>query len=201
MDNDGQRSPYKSMKMKDLAPHRKNNQSSINNYNLNDQRDKNMSASYQMMRIDGRSDSQSSESNKHKQLQQPNWINKISDLFSDTKSIKQLKGSIRMKTFDDEYFEKDHLKDIKLDMLDKFGRSVTLHCDEEGDHHPKQTPKHNQYKSMQLIEEQMDQVKSYQEEQRRDDEVTVKSIRSRRQTQGYADKQREISFKDEFIVQ
>jgi hypothetical protein len=34
-----------------------------------------------------------------------------------------------MKIFDDKYFEKDHLKDIKLDMLDKFGRSVTLHGD------------------------------------------------------------------------
>lgn len=32
-------------------------------------------------------------------------------------SIKQLKGSIKFKTKEEEVFEKDFLKDVKLDML------------------------------------------------------------------------------------
>lgn len=44
------------MKMKDLAPHRKNNQSLIN-YNFHDTNNKNMTASYQFKRGDAQSDS------------------------------------------------------------------------------------------------------------------------------------------------
>lgn len=111
---------YRSLKMQDLAPHRKNNQSHIQHH-LPDSHNKNMTVSYQFKRPDPQSDSESDRSSRP-----PQWVNKISDLFSDTVSIKQLKGSIRFKG-QEEVFEKEHLKDVKLDMLEKFGRSVTLH--------------------------------------------------------------------------
>lgn len=48
--------------------------------------------------------------------------------------------------------------------------------------------KHNQYKSMQLIEEELEEVKSFQDEERQEEVATksirsIRSIRSRRQTQ------------------
>jgi hypothetical protein len=78
--------------MQDLAPHRKNNQSLIHHH-LPDPHSKNMTVSYQFKRPEPHSDSESDSSNTPPQQ----WVNKISDLFSDTVSIKQLKGSIRFK--------------------------------------------------------------------------------------------------------
>lgn len=42
------------------------------------------------------------------------WTKKISGLFSDDASIKHLKGSVKFKTADEERFEKEYLKDVKL---------------------------------------------------------------------------------------
>lgn len=53
-----------------------------------------------------------------------NWTKKISGLFSDDASIKHLKGSVKFKTAEEEIFEKEYLKDVKLEMLEKFGRPV-----------------------------------------------------------------------------
>jgi hypothetical protein len=150
---------YRSLKMQDLAPHRKNNQSLIQHH-LPDSHNKNMTVSYQFKRPEPQSDSESDRSSRPQQ-----WVNKISDLFSDTVSIKQLKGSIRFKG-QEEVFEKEHLKDVKLDMLEKFGRSVTLHVEEDEAPVVRTVSKHNQYRSMQLIEEELEEVKSFQDEER-----------------------------------
>jgi hypothetical protein len=48
---------------------------------------------------------------------QNNWAKKISGLFSDDASIKHLKESVKFKTAEDERFEKEYLKDVKLDLL------------------------------------------------------------------------------------
>lgn len=95
MEHDSSKPTYRSMKMNDLAPHRKNNQSLISG-NFHDSHNKNMTISYQFKRGDAQSDSESEEHLKVPKQQQ--WVNKISDLFSDTMSIKQLKGSIKFKT-------------------------------------------------------------------------------------------------------
>ena len=102
---------YRSLKMQDSVPHRKYNQSLIHHH-LPDSHHKNMTVSYQFKRPDPHSDSESGHSSPHP----PQGVNKISDLFSDTVSSKQLKGSIRFKG-QEEVFEKEHLKDVKLDML------------------------------------------------------------------------------------
>ena len=56
-------------------------------------------------------------------LKSKNWNKKISGLFSEVASIKMLKESSH---FGDqsELFEKDHLKDVKLDKLDKLGKEL-----------------------------------------------------------------------------
>lgn len=81
--------------MKDLAPHR-NNKSLINSYSLAKEKDKNMTVSHQFKGDKLQSDSGSEE---HKHPQQ--WVNKISDLFSDNVSIKHLKGSMKFKSNED----------------------------------------------------------------------------------------------------
>ena len=53
-----------------------------------------------------------------------NWNKKISGLFSDDASIKQLKESVKFKTAEEERFEKEYLKDVKLELLEKFGKPV-----------------------------------------------------------------------------
>lgn len=78
--------------MQDLAPHRSKNNQSLIHHHLPDPHGKNMTVSYQFKRAEPQSDSESDGSSRP-----PQWVNKISDLFSDTVSIKQLKGSIRFK--------------------------------------------------------------------------------------------------------
>jgi len=46
-----------------------------------------------------------------------NWNTKLSGLFSDNASIKNLKGSVKFRTAEDEIYEKEYLKDVKLDLL------------------------------------------------------------------------------------
>jgi hypothetical protein len=60
--------------------------------------------------------SDASEQNENK-MHNNNWTKKISGLFSDDASIKHLKGSVKFKTADEEHFEKEYLKDVKLEML------------------------------------------------------------------------------------
>lgn len=67
-------------------------------------------------------------------------------------SIKHLKESIKIKTKEEEHFEKEYLKDIKLDLLEKFGRKVNHMVEEEDGKHLNA----QQYKSMQLIEEELE---------------------------------------------
>jgi len=62
-----------------------------------------------------------------------NWPKKLSGLFSDDGSIKQLKSSIKFKTEEEKLFEKEYLKDVKLDMLEQFGRKVGHAVIEEDD--------------------------------------------------------------------
>jgi hypothetical protein len=57
----------------------------------------------------------------------------LSGLFSDDGSIKQLKSSIKFKTEEEKLFEKEYLKDVKLDMLEQFGRKVGHAVIEEDD--------------------------------------------------------------------
>ena len=80
------------------------------------------------------------------------WTSTITGLFDDTKSIKVLKQSIKCKGREDEPYEKEHLKSIKLDLLDKLGRKAEhVEIDEEVP-----SPKRKEYPdmlhSMQLIE-------------------------------------------------
>lgn len=75
----------------------------------------------------GNNDQDSSKSRsreKKEKMMGNNWNKKISGLFSDDASIKHLKGSVKFKTADEERFEKEYLKDVKLEMLEKFGRPV-----------------------------------------------------------------------------
>ena len=104
---------------------------------------------------------------------QNNWINTINGLFDDTRSIKQLKESVKFKGRDDEVYEKEHLKNVKLDLLEKFGRKVEYMVDDD---HP--APRKRKYTenmdSMQLIEEECDDIRSYLETDRKDEDVISK---------------------------
>ncbi len=61
-----------------------------------------------------------------------------------------MKESIKIRSKEEEHFEKEYLKDVKLDLLDKLGRKAN-HIVEEDDF--KFNSAH--YKSMQLIEEEL----------------------------------------------
>ncbi len=81
------------------------------------------------------------------------WTSTITGLFSDTRSIKLLKASIKMKATHDEVFEKEYLKDVKLDLLDKLGRTASHVVLDEG--HMGE----GGFNTMQLIED-VDEIKS-----------------------------------------
>ena len=83
------------MKRKDLANGRfKNNKSLINNQPLSMVSKQNMTTSHQFVQ---NKRSESEDEMSPKKTREDIWVNKISDLFSDTVSIKQLKESIRLK--------------------------------------------------------------------------------------------------------
>ena len=83
------------MKRKDLANGRfKNNKSLINNQPLSMVSKQNMTTSHQFAQ---NKRSESEDEMSPKKTREDIWVNKISDLFSDTVSIKQLKESIRLK--------------------------------------------------------------------------------------------------------
>ena len=142
---------YLSLKMNDLGCKLRNNQSSyygMGNSKPEEKRDKNMAVSYNFHNKNDENSSDASERNDNKRSN--NWTKKISGLFSDDASIKHLKGSVNFKTAEDKLFEKEYLKDVKLEMLEKFGRPVRHSIvDEEDDFDDSPNP----YKSMQLIEE------------------------------------------------
>jgi len=46
------------------------------------------------------------------------WISTITGLFDDSRTIKLLKESVRLKGKDEEVFEKEYLKNVKLDLLE-----------------------------------------------------------------------------------
>jgi hypothetical protein len=101
--------------MNDLGCKLRNNMSSY--YGMaeskpEEKRDKNMAVSYNFQ---NKNDDNSSESEKNDiGVANNNWTKKISGLFSDDASIKHLKGSVKFKTAEDEIFEKEYLKDVKL---------------------------------------------------------------------------------------
>lgn len=167
----GELSPYyNKLKLNDLGDRPKNNQSVIPStipagLSPEPKKDKNMTASYQFESKDcSSSDSQRSLKKGPAKKKEAKWSNKISGLFSDNKSIKHLKGSIKIKTKEEEHFEKEYLKDVKLDLLEKFGRKVNHLVEEEDGRHL-----HAQYKSMQLIEEELEEGKSYLEDEKVED--------------------------------
>ena len=156
--------------MKDLGGDKpKNNQSVINTYTIattlspEAKKEKNMAASYQFESKDC-SSSGSERSLQKGAKKETKWSNKISGLFSDNMSIKHLKESIKIKTREEEHFEKEYLKDVKLDLLEKFGRKVNHLVEEDDGRHL-----NAQYKSMQLIEEELEEGKSYLEDEKVDD--------------------------------
>jgi hypothetical protein len=108
--------------MKDLGGDKhKNNQSVINTYSMasmqDPKKDKNMAVSYQFQSNDDHSSDSERSLKKAPRKKEAKWSNKISGLFSDSLSIKHLKESIRIKTKEEEHFEKEYLKDVKLDLL------------------------------------------------------------------------------------
>jgi len=90
------------LKIKDLGNRRvKNNKSLINNEPHIKTAKPNMTISHQFPQ-NRRSDSEDEVSPC--KPREGAWVNRVSDLFSDTVSIKQLKGSIRLKGNEDELF-------------------------------------------------------------------------------------------------
>jgi hypothetical protein len=75
---------------------------------------KNMTISYEFKNRNENQSKSSASSNKQQQENGNNWAKKISGLFSDDASIKHLKGSVKFKTAEEERFEKEYLKDVKL---------------------------------------------------------------------------------------
>lgn len=101
------------------------------------------------------------------------WNSIITDLFNDTRSIKVLKESIKMRVRDEEVFEKEHLKDVKLELLGKLGRNANhVVIDDEPPKNRLNAIAAN-YKSMQLIEEEIEEIKSVNETER--DHYTLKA--------------------------
>lgn len=163
--------------MKDLGREKpsKNNQSVIN-CNHSDKKDKNMAVSYQFES----KDSSDSEHSLNRPNHHPNkWENKISGLFSDNLSVKHLKESIKIKSKEEDHFQKEYLKDVKLDLLEKLGRKAN-HIVEEDD--CKFTSAHY-YKSMQLIEEEIEEGKSYFDEEQKMEDFPNRSIKNKGVTQ------------------
>ena len=71
---------------------------------------------------------------------------------------------MKFKTAEEEYFEKEYLKDVKLDMLEKFGRQVRYSIVDEDDEEDDQGDR-SHYESMQLIEEVAEEGKSFIEKE------------------------------------
>ena len=188
---------YHSLKVNDLnADKHRNNQSSY--YGMGHLKPeapaKNMATSYEFTNFNQAESSGSDKDvrprgggSNHKS----SWNNKLSGLFSDNASIKQLKASVKIKTKEEERFEKEYLKDVKLDMLEKFGRQVRYSIADDDDdfetprmgHMPRKD--HEHYKSMQLIEEVFDdEGKSYmmEPEERPMEEVVTSDVRTRNRT-------------------
>jgi hypothetical protein len=92
---------------------------------------------------------------------------------------------VQIKTKEEEIFQKEYLKDVKLEMLEKFGRPVRHSIvDEEDEFAGEGRPinKIDQYRSMQEIEEVIDEDKSYlPKEECLEEEEPVK-MRSRNRT-------------------
>lgn len=115
------------LKQIDLAANIKarNNHSVINNHikevkiHADEERNKkNLAVSHQFHNRGEHSYEHSYNFQKNKERHPHNqWTSTITGLFDEALSIKQLKGSIKMKAKEEQFFEKQHLKDVKLDLL------------------------------------------------------------------------------------